>query len=794
MFTMVIIFYLTGKRLKIKCDETKPVCLFCQKNGSVCDYSLKLSWGGRPYKTPRVEKTTSYMTITTARMTKDALSDAVTTQLKFPQNLLQQATDQPYPQAPSRNIENCLFQESPLQKPVDTESFIMETPRVHYLPADFRPRFTMDVTKPTTQVTTAKPAHHVKPLSTPPINTPAITHREREAPATQKTPEKSPSTALRSNFSSPESDFAKDISSPCSYESADAAGAVAAFSYRPYNSHSAFIKMPLRNLVSTRGDSSPESCPSFYDTPDFGSSPSPRSESISKDKNIGVAVDSIPRPLHALPDILRRVPLYRELFHHFVYVTADLLVPAPTLYPQNPFKVLLPSMSLATPHLLDLILAYSATHRAHLLKVNQPYNLITRLLGRVFKGLTRALESGYEAQSDATLTTAIMLASYEIYSGDVHDAWKKHLHGARDIVMARGLTNHILAPPEPMASLSSSFSLSSWPATVSTCSERIIGPSSISIDTSKKESDVAYFLIRWFSYIDVIGGLSSARATTFMTRNENMAQLWALHNISISRLRERSVEEEVLSTKLIPTVGEGKIDFMLGVDLEMLPVFSKVTYLVRQKRLLLGEDKENEKQRETTHNNNERFNEDRHEGYDNDDENDSHLAERYARLAQINTEAHELINLITSFCEAYELRRKQYMTTACHPDSTYSQLCIMNTTFCFAVILQIYRRVLNLPCTDSKVQNLVSTITALLDTHIPEGSDVESCMSFPIFVTACEVIEPTARKRFWIRMKNMERFGAGHVIKAREIMEICWSKNQSWVDVMEENGWDLVLA
>lgn len=734
------------------------------------------------------------MTITPARMTTDALNDAMTTKLKISQSLHRQATDQQHRQALSRNIENCLFQESPLQKPVDTESFIIETPRVHYLPADFRPRFTIDVTKPKTQVTTAKPTHNTKPLPTPPCNTPVITHREVETPATQKTPAKSSSTAPRSNFSSPESDFTKDMSSPCSYEFADAASAVTEFSYRSHNVHSTFIQMPLRNLVSTRNDSSPESSPSFYDTPDFGSSPSPHSKSVSQDKNIGFAVDSIPRPLHALPDILRSVPLYRELFHHFVYVTADLLVPAPTLYPQNPFKVLLPSMSLATPHLLDLILAYSATHRAHLLKVKQPYNLITRLLGRVFKGLTRALESGYEAQSDTTLTTAIMLASYEIYSGDVHDAWKKHLHGARDIVMARGLTNHILAPPEPLAPLSSSPSLSSWPATASTRSEPMIGPSSISIDTSKKESDVAYFLIRWFSYIDVIGGLSSARATTFMTRNENMAQLWALHNISISRLRERSVEEEVLSTKLISTAGEGKIDFMLGVDLEMLPVFSKVTYLIRQKRLLLGEEnEEKEKQRETIDNNNERFNEDRHDSYD-EDEHDSYLAERYARLTQIKTEAHELINLITSFCEAYELRRKQYMTTACHPDSTYSQLCIMNTTFCFAVILQIYRRVLNLPCTDNRVQNLVSTITELLDTHIPEGSDVESCMSFPIFVTACEVIEPAARKRFWIRMKNMERFGAGHVIKAREIMEICWSKNQSWVDVMEENGWDLVLA
>ncbi|GMG40351.1 unnamed protein product [Ambrosiozyma monospora] len=44
------------KKAKIKCDETKPTCLNCARVNRQCDYSLKLTWGGRPYKKPKVEK------------------------------------------------------------------------------------------------------------------------------------------------------------------------------------------------------------------------------------------------------------------------------------------------------------------------------------------------------------------------------------------------------------------------------------------------------------------------------------------------------------------------------------------------------------------------------------------------------------------------------------------------------------------------------------------------------------------------------------------------------------------
>lgn len=44
------------KQSRVKCDEAKPRCSQCVKGDRTCDYSLILKWGGRPYKTAKVEK------------------------------------------------------------------------------------------------------------------------------------------------------------------------------------------------------------------------------------------------------------------------------------------------------------------------------------------------------------------------------------------------------------------------------------------------------------------------------------------------------------------------------------------------------------------------------------------------------------------------------------------------------------------------------------------------------------------------------------------------------------------
>jgi hypothetical protein len=44
------------KTRKVKCDETKPGCNNCAKQGEACDYSIRLNWEGRGQKKAGKEK------------------------------------------------------------------------------------------------------------------------------------------------------------------------------------------------------------------------------------------------------------------------------------------------------------------------------------------------------------------------------------------------------------------------------------------------------------------------------------------------------------------------------------------------------------------------------------------------------------------------------------------------------------------------------------------------------------------------------------------------------------------
>lgn len=878
-FSCNLISFSLGKRLKIKCDEVKPVCQNCVKYKATCDYSLKLSWGGRPYKKPRLDPLSSG----TAPITEDDGLDDPTIKtedgLEVPKTMGSMKTS-------FKDISK-VFKPTPLQKLVRPMSFVIEDPSIHYTTPSSQPESS---TSSSASAQIQPNSSHLDPfgylgLDSPhsAFPSPDRNDSQQQQPANNKSPPvfdiareatdllefhiknecTSPAQPLEQVYQHDEpihsfnflddpalaefdlSDFTKD------FEVSESLNTTGHMSY-----HAALMQVPARNQISS-----------------YHSHFNPHSIEEITDENIEIL--SIPRSLEFLPDILRQVPMYRDLFHHFIYVSADMLVPAPILYPENPFKTILPPMALGTPHLLALVLAFAASHRARFLRLPEPVDVISRLLSRVFQGLTTCLENEQEAISDTTLTTAIMLSTFEILTESVDASWKKHLHGARDIVVARGLAQPLLAYNEEDMSTPSSRSTSFSdinlrgahsiheiiagiaPKAISVFENddesNIIGPKPLGLlRNDLEETDISYFLIRWFAYIEVIGALSSSRASAFLTTNENMAQLWAIHDWSIARIKERGIEGvlnskvagDLMSSSVSASASASasaspnnqdphmnfpvKIDFMLGMDLDMLPVFSKVTYLVRHRQRLNKKKAKKEQQNLTP-------------------EQLAEWQEEYRRWdEELSSEAFEVSDLIISFCEAYELRRKQYvnnalgqiMATSVRRDSlsslssegsvdlpggsspesnrlnqqpagslqpfshtmlplrvqTYSHLCAMNTTFCYSAVIQLYRRVLELPSASDLVQGIVKHITEILDSTIPQGSPVESCMSFPIFTTACEVQDPAEREKYWLRMKGMERFGVGQVHKARKAMELTWQRNVPWEDVMEENGWDFVLA
>ncbi|ELR03944.1 hypothetical protein VC83_09022 [Pseudogymnoascus destructans] len=176
----------------------------------------------------------------------------------------------------------------------------------------------------------------------------------------------------------------------------------------------------------------------------------------------------IPRSFHPLPPILQENPMNILYFHHFISHTATLLVPHHCS--SNPFQKILPQIALQCSHLMKLVLAYSASHRARLLNHREPITRISLWVQGFFSYLRDAIDDPKKIVTDSCLAGAIMLASLEIIcpkAFGVEIPWQEHLTVARQLIVARGEAN-------PNSEISATFG----------------------------------FLLRWFAYLGVLGRLT----------------------------------------------------------------------------------------------------------------------------------------------------------------------------------------------------------------------------------------------------------------------------------------------
>ncbi|KAF2720680.1 hypothetical protein K431DRAFT_285589 [Polychaeton citri CBS 116435] len=194
----------------------------------------------------------------------------------------------------------------------------------------------------------------------------------------------------------------------------------------------------------------------------------------------------IPRFLEPLPQELLSNPMNLLYFHHFINHTGRIMVPHDC--PQNPFRGVLAQMAVRNRHLLHLLLAFSASHRARLLGHDEPANRIAEWMDDVLPALRQALSGPSspgkpadpaDPSNLAPLATAIMLASLEIISPNtfaVPITWQDHLKVARQLIVVKGGLHHLAH------------------------------------DKSSGARDKAiFFLSRWFAYLDVFGSLSGSQ-------------------------------------------------------------------------------------------------------------------------------------------------------------------------------------------------------------------------------------------------------------------------------------------
>lgn len=179
----------------------------------------------------------------------------------------------------------------------------------------------------------------------------------------------------------------------------------------------------------------------------------------------------IPRALEPLPAKLHENPMNLLYFHHFINHTAGCLVPHNCS--SNPFKIILPQMAVQDDNLLNLLLAYSASHRARLLRQPEPSIRITQYVEGIFANLGNALNVP-SSISNANLATAIMLASLDIISpkafGKATIPWQSHLDLARQMIGATG------------------------------------GPRRMK--RASRDDKTTSFLWSWFAYLDILGSFS----------------------------------------------------------------------------------------------------------------------------------------------------------------------------------------------------------------------------------------------------------------------------------------------
>jgi hypothetical protein len=193
----------------------------------------------------------------------------------------------------------------------------------------------------------------------------------------------------------------------------------------------------------------------------------------------------IPRRMTPLPSTLLENPMNLLYFHHFIDHTARILVPHDcdrnvllNILPASEFVIFLMEdyqrlnfiVAITDPNLLNLMLAYSASHRARFLRYPEPSNRIAHWVRDVFPTLRHALNEPDGNVTDSHLATAIMLVSLKIVSPSTFEVpitWQTHLKLARDLFIARGI--HLHCQPD---------------------------------------NKVAWFLGQWFCYLDVIGCLS----------------------------------------------------------------------------------------------------------------------------------------------------------------------------------------------------------------------------------------------------------------------------------------------
>ncbi|KAH7391962.1 fungal-specific transcription factor domain-containing protein [Pyrenochaeta sp. MPI-SDFR-AT-0127] len=395
----------------------------------------------------------------------------------------------------------------------------------------------------------------------------------------------------------------------------------------------------------------------------------------------------ISKSLGPLPPLLMENQMNLLYFHHFLNHTARILVPHDC--ERNPFRQILPEMAVRDENIMNLLLAYSAAHRARMLNHPEPANRIAVWVQDVFPKLRQSLIDNPNDISDNTLAAVIMMASLEIISSgtfEVPISWQNHLTMARQLIIARG------------------------------------GPRGMD-----RQDRVAYFLSRWFAYLDVLGSLSG---------NKNDIPLGSFYWSS----ENASADEDF------------EIDCLMGFTTRCVGSLARISELAK-----LCEPQ-------------------RIDADGNIREDWEPAPDIVRQAVKIRRELEEGL-LDRNIRKGCDHRSSDASESEGAWDAT--EIYATNELFHWAGLIHLYRRVLGKSALDIEVQHAVREIVGLLY-KIRRGSTAEACLLFPMFAAGCDAQDDGQREKIMDRLRGVEGFGMNHVPKISILLKSVWDTGKPW--------------
>ncbi|KAF3916700.1 hypothetical protein ABW20_dc0106096 [Dactylellina cionopaga] len=360
---------------------------------------------------------------------------------------------------------------------------------------------------------------------------------------------------------------------------------------------------------------------------------------------------------------------------------------------------------------------YSASHQARQAKQPEPLELVSGFLDRAYRHLNRSLNDENEQKSNATLATAIMLCSYEIISPNF---------------FAEGIT---------------------WQIHLDAARKIILARGGAKEMHSR--DPVSFFLSRWFAYLDVLGSFSSSNNNNNNKNNTTplfTGKYWTVDEEDVDRMTDFSVDCFFGFTNrfigLLTCVGElareadeEKRHFIEGIQSmgytadgsEWIPE-GQIYYDALRVREQLEESR-------------------RHASG-----SCKHTRQTWTSLSQ----------------EAGVFDDHQPLS-----DDSSKEMLASNDAFHWAAQIHLFRRVLNYNRQHQCVQDAVQRIIEAVQ-KIPEQSNVENAVLFPLFTAGCESVTADDRNYFLRRLKGIEKSGMNQFQRARLLMQKVWETGSTW--------------